>query len=246
MMRASGVLPETSPAASLADRAADLARRYADLDGAALLEPLLRREFPGRIAAVSSFGAEAAVLLGLVAEIDPATPVIFLDTGKHFAETLAYRDELARRLGLSDLRVIQPEAADLAQRDPGGTLHRGNPDQCCRLRKVLPLARALAGFDAWITGRKRFQGGARAALATIEAAEGRIKINPLAQWSAQRIAAEFASRALPRHPLVGQGYASIGCAPCTRPIPASQAPRSGRWAASEKTECGIHWPANDA
>jgi len=253
MVRASGARPDTSPQAcptegeqAVQDRAADLARRYAGLDGMALLEPLLRCEFPGRIAAVSSFGAEAAVLLSLIAEIDPATPVIFLDTGKHFAETPAYRDALARRLGLTDLRVIQPQAAERGQLDPRGTLYRSNPDHCCRLRKVLPLGRALAGFDAWITGRKRFQGGARAALATIEAVEGRIKVNPLAHWSAAQIAAEFAARDLPRHPLVGKGYSSIGCAPCTRPAPASQAPRSGRWAASGKTECGIHWPANDA
>ncbi|HEY5598155.1 MAG TPA: phosphoadenylyl-sulfate reductase [Kiloniellales bacterium] len=228
------------------DRAADLARRYAGLSGTALLEPLLRREFPGRIAVVSSFGAEAAVLLHLIAEINPATPVVFLDTGKHFTQTLRYRDALTRRLGLTDLRVIQPETAELQQLDPRGTLYRVDPDLCCRLRKVLPLRRALAGFDAWINGRKRFQGGDRAALTTIEAVDGRIKINPLAHWSAERIAAEFAARDLPRHPLVAQGYSSIGCAPCTRPTTASQAPRAGRWAASGKTECGIHWPTDGA
>lgn len=222
-------------------RAAELARRYAGADGAALLRPLIEREFPGRIAVVSSFGAESAVLLALVAGIDPATPVIFLETGKLFPETLAYRDRLAARLGLRDVRGVAPDPADLAARDGDGSLWRRDADLCCHLRKVLPLERALAGFEAWITGRKRYQGHAREHLPVIEAVDGRIKVNPLATWSRARIEAAFESAGLIRHPLSSHGYPSIGCVPCTRPAP-GQAPRAGRWPESAKTECGIHWP----
>lgn len=227
---------------AVADRAAELTARYGRLDGAALLRPLIEREYPGRIAVVSSFGAESAVILSLVAEIDPMTPIIFLDTRKHFAETLAYRDTLAERLGLADLRVIGPDPAAISQEDPQGWLWQSDPDRCCHLRKVLPLRRALAGFDAWITGRKRFQADLRARLPAIEAEGGRIKINPTANWTPQQVAAVFEEAGLPRHPLAEKGYLSIGCAPCTRPVVSADMPRSGRWAGTEKTECGIHWP----
>ena len=224
------------------DRAAALATRYVAFDGPDLLRPLIEREFAGRIAVVSSFGAESALVLHLVAAIDPATPVIFLDTGQHFPETLAYRDELSARLGLRDVRTVRPEPAALRRHDPDDALWQHTPDLCCRLRKVYPLRHALAGFDAWITGRKRLHGDARAGLVPIEAADGRIKINPLAHWDTARIAETFASTGLPRHPLVADGYDSIGCAPCTRPTCRGEAPRAGRWAGSGKTECGIHWP----
>ncbi|RMD62875.1 MAG: phosphoadenylyl-sulfate reductase [Alphaproteobacteria bacterium] len=224
-------------------RAAVLSWRYAGYDGAALLRAMIEREFPGRIAVVSSFGAESAVLLDLVARVDPTVPVIFLDTGKHFDETLSYRDEVTARLGLRDVRSVTPEPAVLARRDPHGQLWRLSPDHCCHLRKVLPLRRALAGFDAWITGRKRYQGGVRTDLPCIEAADGWVKINPLAPWSAAQIAAAFRDSGLPRHPLADDGYPSIGCAPCTRRVRAGEPVRAGRWAGTGKTECGIHWPS---
>ncbi|HYD98650.1 MAG TPA: phosphoadenylyl-sulfate reductase [Alphaproteobacteria bacterium] len=217
----------------------ELLARFGGLDGADLLRPLLTEVFPGRIALVSSFGAEAAVLLALVAEIEPATPVVFLDTGKLFPETLEYRDALAAKLGLTDIRSIAPDPADLAQ-DPEGRLWRADPNRCCYLRKVKPLERALSGFDAWITGRKRFQGGARAALPAVEHDGRHFKVNPLAPWSEERIQAEFESRGLPVHPLVPYGFLSIGCMPCTRPVEPGQSARSGRWAGLAKTECGIH------
>jgi len=229
--------PLDDPAAA---RAQALRNTYGRLDAAALLDVMIVREFPGRIALVSSFGAESAVLLDLVAGIDRATPVIFLDTGKLFPETLAYRDELVERLGLGDVREIRPPVDLLAARDPGGELWRRDPDACCALRKVAPLAKALAGFDAWITGRKRHHGAARVALDAIEAVDGRIKINPLADWSAARIEAETAARGLPRHPLQDLGFASIGCVTCTRRLERGEAARAGRWAGLAKTECGIH------
>lgn len=235
-----GPLPYSSLDDPAAARAQALRNTYGHLDAAALLEVMIGREFAGRIALVSSFGAESAVLLDLVAGIDRATPVIFLDTGKLFPETLAYRDELVERLGLSDVREIRPPVDLLAARDPGGDLWRRDPDACCALRKVAPLAEALAGFDAWITGRKRHHGAARVALDAIEAVDGRLKINPLADWSAARIEAETAARGLPRHPLQDLGFASIGCVTCTRRLELGEAARAGRWAGLAKTECGIH------
>lgn len=223
----------------------ELIGKYGKLDGAELLRPLVREAFPGRIALVSSFGAESAVLLHMVAQIDPETPVIFLDTGKLFSETLAYRDGLVERLGLTDVRAIRPLAGDVQSLDPRGTLAETNPDLCCRFRKVEPLERALRGFQAWITGRKQYQGAGRAALAAIESADWRIKVNPLAAWGPAQIEAYLAAHDLPRHPLVALGFPSIGCAPCTSPVASGASdPRAGRWAGQDKTECGIHWTAN--
>ncbi len=206
----------------------------------AFLHNLITRDFPGRVALVSSFGAESAVLLHLVASIDRATPVILIDTGKLFPETLAYRDQLCDRLGLADVRSAGPTPALLAQADPDGTLWRAEPDICCWHRKVEPLDAALQGFDAWITGRKRFQGGERGALPLIERDGARFKANPLAAWSAAAIAGYRREHGLPPHPLEAQGYRSIGCTHCTRPVSAGENPRAGRWANHAKTECGIH------
>ncbi len=207
-----------------------------------VLRDLLCRVFPGRIALVSSFGIESAVLLHLVSRIDRAAPVIFLETGKLFPETLRYRDALVDRLGLSDVRSVRPDAGTLASADPAGTLWQSDPDLCCWHRKVEPLDEALAGFPAWITGRKRFQGGMRSALPLIEREGGRVKVNALASWSAERLREYMAEHGLPRHPLEAQGYRSLGCAPCTRPTAPGADPRAGRWAGRGKTECGIHLP----
>ena len=200
-------------------------------------------EFRGRIALVSSFGAESAVVLHMVAGIDRATPVIFLDTGKLFLETLRYRDLLVAQLGLTDLRTAQPEPARIAAVDPDGTLWRSDPDVCCWQRKVEPLDEALAGFEAWITGRKRYHGGARRTLPMIERGlDGRTKVNPLAGWSMADISRYFAEHDLPQHPLVAQGYHSIGCTTCTRAGAPADDPRAGRWVGFDKNECGIHLP----
>ena len=207
----------------------------------ALLEQAIRTEFRGRVALVSSFGAEAAVLLHIVAAIDPATPVLFLDTGKLFDQTLAYRDALAKRLGLSDLRVLRPDPALLNNHDGDGTLWFRDADACCFLRKVEPLRRGLAPFAAWINGRKRFQTADRAGIALRETdAEGRVKFNPLAGWGPRDLAAYMARHDLPAHPLAAEGYASIGCAPCSAPSAPGGDARSGRWQGQGKTECGIH------
>ena len=214
---------------------------YAGWPTEALLRDLLTRAFPGRIALVSSFGAESSVLLHLVATIDRTTPVIFVDTGKLFPETLAYRDALCRQLGLTAVRTVGTAAKLVADVDPSGTLWRDEPEVCCWHRKVEQLDEALAGFAAWITGRKRFQGGLRGTLPVIEhEPNGRVKVNPLATWSVAEIREYRALHTLPDHPLEVQGYRSIGCAPCTRPAAANEDKRAGRWAGQAKTECGIH------
>ena len=220
--------------------------QFADATTAEWLGAVLRERLVGRVAVVSSFGAESAVLLHLVAQIDPATAVLFLDTGKHFAETLAYRDALAARLGLTNLQVLTPDAEVLAKRDANGLRWSYDPDGCCEIRKVQPLAQALARFDASITGRKAFQAATRASLPRFELdssdAVGRLKLNPLIDWSAEDVAAYFAAHDLPPHPLVAEGYPSIGCSPCTSRVAPGEDPRSGRWKGWDKTECGIHVP----
>lgn len=212
----------------------------AGLSDTPLLSKALEEIFPGRACVVSAFGAESAVVLDLVARIDRRTPVLFIDTGKHFQETLDYRDMLIDRLRLEDVRSIGP-ARDATPGDPDGALHQTDTDACCDLRKVQPLDKALAQFDVWVTGRKRFQGGARAVLPTAEPdGPDRLKLNPLADWTPDRIDAYFDNFALPRHPLWHRGYRSIGCGPCTGKPTASGDDRSGRWIGQEKTECGIH------
>lgn len=246
-----GVAPDgaagmSADEAAVAERAAALAARYAGRDGADLLRPMIEQEFRGRIALLSSFGAEAAVLLAVTAEVDPAVPVIFLDTGKLFGETKRYRDTLIRRLGLTDVRSVAPDADAVAAADPDGMLWQRDPDACCHLRKTLPMRRALGGFAAWITGRKRHQAATRAALPAVEAAGTQIKINPILDWSRERMDEEFARRDLPRHPLEADGFLSIGCMPCTDRVAPGADPRSGRWAGLAKTECGIHLPPRRA
>lgn len=197
-----------------------------------------------RMALISSFGAESALLLSMIADINPDFPVFFLDTRRHFPETLAYRNTLSEHLGLTRVINIVPAAKALHDRDPQDMLADFDPDACCALRKVEPMDDALNDYDAWITGRKRGQATTRAAMPVVEFLEdGRAKINPLASWTRQRIEAEMTRRALPRHPLASLGFASIGCAPCTRAVAEGEDPRAGRWAGQTKTECGIHLPA---
>ena len=195
------------------------------------------------LALVSSFGAESVVLLHLAAMVSRDLPVLFIDTQMLFAETLVYQMDVAERLGLRDMRIIRPGAAALAARDPRGRLHKQDVDACCTLRKTQPLEAALAPFAGWISGRKRFQSGRRAALEFFETepGSGRLKVNPLARWRPQDIAEYMTENRLPRHPLVAQGYPSIGCAPCTSPVAPGEDPRAGRWRDSDKDECGIHF-----
>ena len=197
----------------------------------------------GETALVSSFGAESVVLLHMVSEIDKDTPVIFIETEMLFDETLAYQKEVAQTLGLTNVRVVKPSRAAVLTRDNEGLLHQADVDACCTLRKKEPLEKALNDFGSWITGRKRYQGGTRTALPIFEkeADSARIKINPLATWDRDDLAAYMDEHDLPRHPLVAKGFASIGCKPCTHAVGISDDPRAGRWKDTEKTECGIHF-----
>lgn len=222
--------------------AAHLDRRFRGRDAETILGEAIGNLFRGRITLVSSFGSEAAVLLHLVSEVDPSTPITFIDTGQLFEETLAYRDMLADRLGLSDVRSIRPDPERLKRHDPEDFLWQSNNALCCQIRKVEPLNRALEGFPAWISGRKRFQGGLRADLPVFEADGPRIKINPLAEWSSADLKAYADKHGLPEHPLVKLGFLSIGCMPCTSRVKPGEDPRAGRWRGQEKTECGIHLP----
>ena len=239
---------DTGPRFREAD-AVRLNRLYRGNDTAEMLTSVLRDGLAGEVAVVSSFGAESAVLLHLVSRIDPALPVLFLETGKHFPETLAYRDELVERLGLTSLRNLVPDPAAIAAKDESGLRWSYDPDGCCEIRKVQPLARALAGFDATITGRKAFQSSTRAALPRFEIdtsdAMGRLKINPLIDWTPEMIAAYIAEHDLPPHPLVAEGYPSIGCSPCTSKVAVGEDARAGRWRGWDKVECGIHVPVQD-
>ncbi|WP_174290821.1 phosphoadenylyl-sulfate reductase [Sphingomonas bacterium] len=234
---------EVGPIVTAADAAA-MEERFIGVPAAAMLAELLTGELAGRVAAVSSFGAESAVLLHMVAAIDRDVPVIFTNTQKIFGETLAYRDELAERLGLTDLRVYRPDPRLLQLKDGTGLRWSYDPDGCCDLRKVEPLRRALLPFGAWISGRKGFQAGTRTALPRFEADEGKLKLNPLADWTKADLDGYFAAHDLPRHPLEAQGYPSIGCAPCTSKVLPGDDPRSGRWRGWDKVECGIHQPAS--
>lgn len=236
---------DTSPRFTEAD-AVRLNRLFRGADTIEMLTSTLGSGLAGDVAVVSSFGAESAVLLHLTAQVAPDLPVLFLDTGKHFPETLAYRDTLIARLGLTNLVNLAPDAAELAKKDESGLRWSYDPDGCCEIRKVKPLAKALLGFDASITGRKSFQSSTRANLPRFEIdssdAQGRLKINPLIDWSAAQIAAYFVEHDLPPHPLVAEGYPSIGCSPCTSKVAEGEDPRSGRWQGWDKTECGIHVP----
>ena len=196
--------------------------------------------FGDKLALVSSFGAESAVLLHLASKVKPDIPVLFLDTGMLFGQTLDYRRLLAVKLGLTDVRDLRPLYTDLATADPEAKLSQTDTDACCHVRKVLPLDRALAEFDGWVTGRKRFHGGSRLALPVVEQADRQVKFNPLANWTKEDLDAYAAEYDLPAHPLVAQGFPSIGCWPCTNPVEEGEDVRAGRWAGSEKTECGIH------
>jgi phosphoadenosine phosphosulfate reductase len=222
--------------------AAALSARYRDLDAREVISVALDEIFPERIALVSSFGAESAVLLHLLADVDRNAPVIFLDTGRLFAETLQYRTLLTEQLGLTDVRTVAPEPERVTAKDPHRALWMTNPDLCCFIRKTEPLQRALRGFDAWFTGRKRFQNSIRAELPLFEADDGRIKVNPLASWTQADLKAYAARHDLPEHPLVAKGYPSIGCVPCTTRVLPGEDQRAGRWRGLDKTECGIHIP----
>lgn len=238
-------MPDTTSAFSVAvetpqERVARLNELYRGATPREILRAALE-EFGDGLAAVSSFGAEAAITLHMLSELKPDIPVMFLETGMHFAQTLEYRDELIERFGLTDVRNITPDEAERVAEDPKNVLWRTNPDACCAFRKTKPLDLALEGVTAWITGRKRSHGGDRLRLPVFEydAHGDKYKVNPLASFGGAEVDAYFDRYDLPRHSLVAEGFPSIGCWPCTEPSDGKD-PRAGRWAGREKNECGIH------
>ena len=228
------------PAAGGLPSAGELASLLQTASPAQVIATALQTVGRERLAVVSSFGTESAALLKVMADVDPAIPVVFLDTGWLFEETLAYRDTLIATLGLRDVRSIKPLEQTLSRDDPDRELWFSDPDACCRIRKVEPLARALAPFSAWINGRKRFQGGLRADIAVVEEDGSRLKFNPFANVSREEIEAVYRLANLPPHPLVASGYLSVGCMPCSSRTSADEDARAGRWRGRAKTECGIH------
>ncbi len=213
-----------------------------NFEPAQVLEFAMKRATGNRTALVSSFGAESVVLLHMVSQIDPSLPVLFIDTQMLFRETLTYQTDIARHLGLSDVRRIVPNTVDVSNKDPNGTLNEVDKNACCALRKTDPLQHVLSGFDTWITGRKWFQSGVRAELIFFESdGNRRVKVNPLAHWLPEDLQNYIKTHDLPKHPMLTQGFASIGCAPCTSPVKDGEDARAGRWRDNDKTECGIHF-----
>lgn len=225
----------------LENQAENLEQLLIGMDATQCIEHLVRVAFPDKTCIVSSFGAESVVILHLVAKKMPEIPVIFLDTKKLFSETLEYRDKVVDFLGLRNVLTLAPNKHHLQADDPSGELHSTKPDLCCHIRKTQPLLRALAPYQAWISGRKRHHGGGRSDLSKIEVQDGKLKLNPLFDWSRDDIQDYIHRYDLPMHPLVAEGYPSVGCVPCTAPVTDAGAdPRAGRWAGQDKTECGIH------
>ncbi|ULL00458.1 phosphoadenylyl-sulfate reductase [Bradyrhizobium sp. I71] len=233
------IAPQVSTVSALPS-AEELDRALRDASPAEIIAAALKTVGRDKLALVSSFGTESATLLKVMADVDPAIPVIFLDTGWLFEETLAYRDTLIAKLGLKDVRSIKPADEALSRDDPDRDLWFSDPDACCRIRKVEPLARALKPFSAWLNGRKRFQGSARADIPVVEDDGARLKFNPFANVSREEIEAIFTRAKLPRHPLAASGFLSVGCMPCTSRTAEGEDSRAGRWRGRAKTECGIH------
>ncbi len=221
------------------ESSAIFAERMAQANPHQVIE-IITKTMPGRLAVVSSFGTEFAVLLKFVADVDRSLPILFLNTLWLFKETMAYRDALIARLGLTDVRTITPSPSALALRDPKNDLCLNNRDTCCSIRKVVPLAKELEAFDGWISGRKRYHGGERAKLPVVETDGRRLKFNPLARLTTAELNAVFAAAKLPRHPLEAVGFTSVGCVPCTSRPMTGGVERDGRWSGLAKTECGIH------
>jgi phosphoadenosine phosphosulfate reductase len=233
---------EVAPAFIQADADA-LNARFDGVDAATMLRTLFAEAMLGKIAVVSSFGTESAVLLHLVAQADRTIPVIFVDTLRMFPETLIYRETLVTLLGIADSRTVVPDAAALAAKDATNLRWSYDPDGCCAVRKVEPMARAKQGLDSWISGRKAFQSVTRQNIPRFEIDGNLLKLNPLGDWDKAALEAYFEAHDLPRHPLEAQGYLSIGCEPCTSKVQPGEDPRAGRWRGWDKVECGIHTPS---
>jgi len=227
---------------------------YGDFKAEALLKSMINDEFKGKIALVSSFGADSAALIKLVADVNPSTPILFIDTGKHFKDTLTYVKELEAFFGLKDVRYIKPDEKLISNIDKDGELWKTQVNRCCWLRKVKPMEVELAKgeFQAIITGRKRFQTGARNEIDNVELFDdGIFRVNPFCMWNKDDVKKVYTNNNIPVHPLIAKGFPSIGCEPCTKEVKPGEDERSGRWAHTvdmsgvQKEECGIHTGGGD-
>lgn len=224
---------------------ATVAARFENLDPPEILRWVVERYAPDAVL-TCSFQHEGVVLAHMLQSVAPATPIVFINTGYHFPETLAYRDLLVGRYHFNLIEVGPAVSKADVERTHGAELFRLDPDKCCEINKVEPLRRALRGARAWINGRRRDQAATRQALPVVEELKsGLVKINPLVRWQAKDTYEYMQRHDLPLHPLFDQGYTSIGCAPCTRPVLAGEDERAGRWAGRDKVECGIHNAFND-
>lgn len=230
-------------------------REYSHLEGSELVAATRKFFDKNELVSFSSFGSYSALLLDFISNVDKQLPILFLETGKHFYETLQFVEDIETRFGLTNITKLHPDSKIVANADEDGDLWKNNVDRCCWIRKVEPLDRYLEEnqqISVIITGRRGYQTAERANMKTIELDDtGRIRINPFCNWSKDEVIKEFNKRDLPQHPLVEQGYPSIGCAPCTKAVKPGEDERSGRWAhvidiksndstALQKTECGIH------
>ncbi|PHR56642.1 MAG: phosphoadenylyl-sulfate reductase [Robiginitomaculum sp.] len=224
-----------------AKRSNDLKEQYDGLSAQTALTKALLKDFKGDIVLTSSMGIDSAVMLHLISEIDKDLPILFLETGKHFKETLAYRDLLVEKFGLTNFQNITPDAAQLTELDPEGDLNQSNKDACCDIRKVQPLDKVTGQYKVRITGRKRYQTRDRANISILETEGDFMRLNPLAFWTAKDVTGYMRKHNLPPHPLLAFGFLSVGCSPCTSRVNEGEDPRAGRWRDAEKDECGIHF-----
>lgn len=249
-MAQSNLAPAVAPAAHEKLKALGILAlngMFDEMDAVSVLRYAITEVLPGDMAIVSSFGADSAVLLHMVAQVDPSLPVYFLETGKHFPETLDYVETLKKQLGLLNVHAIHPNPDDVKRFDPNGDLWETDPDSCCHIRKTEPLEPITEQYGGWVTGRKRYQTAERGVLPHFElTSDDRIKVNPLAYFSDADVIEYRQAHGLPEHPLYAKGYKSIGCAPCTSAVADGEDPRAGRWRGLNKKECGIHYDFNGA
>jgi phosphoadenosine phosphosulfate reductase len=239
------IIPSPSGPALSQDLVAELNDRFERCPPQDILRWALVDSGLEQVAVASSFQAEGTCVIDLSVRIRPDIPVLFLETGFHFAETLAFKEQLAERLGLNVVDLVGDYTVEEQATEFGTRLYERDPEACCNLNKVEPFTRALHGFDAWITALRRESSPTRAETPILEQYEiepGKwmVKVNPIANWTRREAWAYLKENDLPHNPLYDLGYASIGCAPCTRIRFAGEDERAGRWDGSQKVECGIH------
>ena len=224
---------------ALESQAREASVRFADADPFTVLS-WAAGTFGSRFAVASSLAD--SVVLHMASRVEPGVRVLFLDTGYHFDETLLTRDAVRASYDVRLITVTPQQSVAEQDAAHGPQLHRRDPDACCRLRKVEPLRDALAPYLAWASGIRRDEASTRRDVMPVEwdARRGKVKVNPLALWSPAQVDAYAAKYDLLVNPLVEVGFASIGCAPCTRPVAPGEDPRAGRWNGTGKTECGLH------